>query len=41
VTTLNTIAPAGIEDAFDDAVSEWNTQAPTLGKNTFPAFTRL
>lgn len=41
VTTLNTIAPTGIEDAFDDAVSEWNTQAPTLGKNTFPAFTRL
>ncbi|MEJ2322468.1 MAG: hypothetical protein P8Z31_09075 [Gammaproteobacteria bacterium] len=39
--TLHWIAPKGFKDDFDDAVSEWNTQAPTLGKNTFPAFTRL
>jgi hypothetical protein len=25
--------------AFDAAVAEWNVQAPTLGKNNFPAFT--
>jgi hypothetical protein len=30
-----------LQTEFDSAVSAWNTQAPTLGKNTFPAFTRL
>ncbi len=25
----------------DSAVAEWNVQAPTLGKNAFPAFSRL
>jgi hypothetical protein len=28
-------------DAVDLAVTEWNTDAPGLGKNGFPAFTRL
>jgi len=28
-------------DAFDEAVIEWNNDAPGLGKNTFPAFTRM
>jgi hypothetical protein len=28
-------------NAFDSAVAEWNNDAPGLGKNTFPAMTRL
>jgi hypothetical protein len=28
-------------DSFDAAVSEWNADAPGLGKNSFPAFTRM
>ena len=28
-------------DAFDLAVTEWNNDAPGLGKNSFPAFSRL
>lgn len=28
-------------DSVDDAVVEWNSQAPGLGKNTFPTFTDL
>ncbi len=27
-----------LDTHFDDAVAEWNVQAPTLGKNTFPVF---
>ena len=39
--TFDWVSPKGFKDDFDDAVDEWNTQAPGLGKNTFPAFTRL
>jgi hypothetical protein len=39
--TLHWVSPKGFKDDFDDAVTEWNSQAPGLGKNTFPAFTRL
>jgi hypothetical protein len=28
-------------NAFDLAVAEWNNDAPSLGKNTFPSMTRL
>ena len=28
-------------DAVDEAVDEWNTDAPGLGKNSFPTFTRM
>lgn len=35
------LAWKNLDDAFDDAVLEWNAQAPGLGKNPFPAFTRL
>lgn len=28
-------------DAFDESVIEWNNDAPGLGKNTFPAFSRM
>ena len=28
-------------DAFDESVIEWDVDAPGLGKNTFPAFTRM
>lgn len=38
---FNFIAPKAFKDDFDDAVAEWNIQAPGLGKNNFPAFTRL
>ena len=30
-----------LQDEVDDAVDEWNTQAPGLGKNSFPTFVRL
>jgi hypothetical protein len=30
-----------LEGQVDAAVGEWNAQAPGLGKNTFPAFSRL
>lgn len=39
--TLHWVSPKGFKDDFDDAVAEWNAQAPGLGKNNFPAFTRL
>lgn len=29
------------KDSFDAAVVEWNNDAPGLGKNSFPTFTRL
>ena len=35
------IAGPTLADAVDDAVAEWNPQALALGKNAFPAFTRL
>ncbi len=38
---INWISPKGFKDDFDDAVAAWNTEAPGLGKNNFPAFTRL
>lgn len=28
-------------DAFDESVIEWDNDAPGLGKNTFPSFTRM
>ncbi len=28
-------------DAVDESVTEWDNDAPGLGKNTFPAFTRM
>jgi hypothetical protein len=39
--TLHWISPKSLKDDFDDAVSQWNNQAPGLGKNVFPGFTRL
>jgi hypothetical protein len=36
---INGVAWEPLPDAVDEAVAEWNIQAPTLGKNTFPAFT--
>jgi len=39
--TIHFISPQGWKDDFDDAVAEWNAQAPSLGKNVFPAFSRL
>lgn len=41
VAPLNWNAAKGLKDQVDLAVSEWNIQAPGLGKNVFPAFTRL
>lgn len=29
------------QDAFDESVIEWNNDAPGLGKNNFPAFSRM
>jgi hypothetical protein len=29
------------QDAFDEAVTEWNNDASSLSKNSFPAFTRM
>lgn len=29
------------QDAVDESVIEWNNDAPGLGKNSFPAFTRM
>lgn len=37
---LDFLAPEGRHEDVDEAVAEWNTQAPGLGKNQFPAFTR-
>lgn len=36
---IDTIAWEPQDEDFDEAVDEWNAQAPGLGKNTFPAFT--
>ena len=41
VATLHFMAPRGFKDDFDAAVAEWNADAPGLGYNNFPAFTRL
>ncbi len=41
VAVIHWISPKGFKDDFDSAVSEWNTDAPGLGYNTFPVFTRL
>lgn len=38
---LHKIAVEWHRDAFDEAVIEWNNDAPGLGKNSFPAFTRM
>jgi len=38
---LNIIAVEWHRDAVDQAVIEWNNDAPGLGKNSFPAFTRM
>jgi hypothetical protein len=38
---IHAIAWRPLENSVDAAVAEWNTQAPGLGKFTFPAFTRL
>jgi len=38
---LDAVAWEPLETDVDDAVAEWNSQAPGLGKNTFPAFTQL
>jgi len=39
--TLDWVSPKGFKDDFDDAIDEWNLQAPGLAKNNFPTFTRL
>jgi hypothetical protein len=39
--TIHFISPKGWKDDFDDAVARWDLQAPGLGKNAFPTFTRL
>jgi len=36
---IDTLAWEPLDTAFDEGVDEWNAQAPSLGKNTFPAFT--
>ena len=41
VATLHWISPKGFKNDFDASVAEWNADAPGLGYNTFPAFTRL
>ncbi len=38
---IHAIAWEDHDGEVDLAVEKWNIQAPTLGKNTFPAFTRL
>ena len=38
---LNAVAWENLDQSVFDAVSEWNTQAPGLGKNSFPAFTKI
>jgi hypothetical protein len=38
---VNAVAWEPLEQETDAAVGRWNAQAPGLGKNTFPAFTRL
>lgn len=38
---INGIAWEPHEVAVDEAVDEWNDQAPGLGKNSFPTFSRL
>lgn len=38
---IDAVAWEPLETAVDDSVTEWNNQAPGLGKNTFPAFTQL
>jgi hypothetical protein len=38
---LDFVARQWHQDAVDLAVTEWNNDAPGLGKHTFPAFTRM
>jgi hypothetical protein len=38
---LNEVGVDWNQDAVDQAVAMWNAKAPALGKNTFPAFTRM
>lgn len=38
---VHAVAWQPLENEVDAAVGEWNIQAPGLGKNSFPAFTRL
>ncbi len=43
-TTGNPVNEIGVtwtRDSFDQAVIEWNNEAAGLGKNTFPAFSRM
>jgi hypothetical protein len=38
---LHRIGVTWNRDSFDEAVIEWNADAPGLGKNVFPTFTRM
>jgi hypothetical protein len=38
---LSEVGVAWMRDSFDLAVAEWNTDAPGLGKHTFPALSRI
>lgn len=38
---IHKIAVDWHRDAFDEAVTEWNNDAPGLGKNSFPTLTRM
>jgi hypothetical protein len=38
---IDAIAWEHLDQEVDQAVAQWNVQAPGLGKNTFPAFSRL
>jgi len=38
---IDGVAWENLHLAMDDAVAAWNTQAPELGHNAFPAFTKL
>jgi hypothetical protein len=40
-TPFSEIGPQWSRDAFDQSVIEWNNDAAGLGKNGFPAFTRM
>lgn len=38
---IDAIAWEPLQNEVDSAVTEWNAQAPGMGKNSFPTFTRL
>jgi len=38
---VHSIAWENLQNIMDDAVAAWNTQAPGLGHNSFPAFSKL